>query len=367
MDYPNFNPIFLTTIGRGIFMSLPTNQKQDLLGRLSNIRQIYQFALIISLTILFIIFYKTLYNSLGNGVAMISLIPVLLFGLFFGFWAGTLSAIGYVLLDLFLLIYFQIASLKEIFTSGITFGLIALIIMGSLVGYMSDLRKILTKELHIRKTIEKELDSQRKRVVEILNQQQDIVCRFTPDFTITYVNPIGLVFFQNQATELVGVNLLTFFTEHEKQFIQKFFTRPESKTKPIKFEYPLTNSKQEKRFFQWMVTPIFEESDQLLEYQAVGRDITENQNARLIENEQRQVIEALSKSAAIINSSLDMNNVLKRILENIISVVPHDAANIMLIKNQSAKMVQMIGYEKFVKDINAFQNLEFSLSTPTFH
>ncbi len=38
-----------------------------------------------------------------------------------------------------------------------------------------------------------------------------------------------------------------------------------------------------------------------------------------------------------------------------------------LVKNQSAKMVQMIGYEKFVNDMDSFKNLEFSLSTPNFH
>jgi diguanylate cyclase (GGDEF)-like protein/PAS domain S-box-containing protein len=304
---------------------------------------------------------------MGNGVSMISLLPVLLCGLFFGFRAGILSAVLFFLLDLFLLVYFQIATFIEVLTSGIVFGAVALVIMGALVGYMSDLRKTLTKELDTRKKMEKELEAQRYRVEEILNQQQDIVCRFTPEFIITYINPIGRNFYQNQITELIGVNLLTLFPEQKTRFIRDFFSRPESKLKPIKFEFPLRNLKREKIFFQWVITPIFGENHQLIEYQAVGRDITENHSVRQMEREQRQVIEALSKSAAIINSSLDMNDVLKRILENISSVVPHDAANIMLVKNQSAKMVQMIGYEKFVQEMEPFQNLEFPLSTPNFH
>lgn len=348
-------------------MSSSKDHKQDLLGRLSNIRTLFQWTLIVVLTILFISIYQPLHRLMGNGVTMISIVPVLLVGLFFGFRAGMVSALVFFVLDVFLIVYFQIATLTEILTTGIIFGVLALVIMGALVGYMSDLRKTLTAELNVKKLIENELETQRERVAEILNQQQDIVCRFTPDFTITYLNPVGQKFFRNQTNELVGTNLLTLFSEQESRFIRNFFARPEVKAKPIKFEFPLFNLKKEKLYFQWVATSILGNDDQLIEFQAVGRDITENRKIRKMEQEQRQVIEALSKSAAILNSSLDMNDVLKRILENIGSVVPHDAANIMLVKDQTAKIVQMVGYEKFVKDMESFKNLEFSLSIPNFH
>lgn len=58
------------------------------------------------------------------------------------------------------------------------------------------------------------------------------------------------------------------------------------------------------------------------------------------EHEQRQLAEALSDTAAALTSTLDFNEVLARILENVGRVVPHDSANIMLIDGDNAHIVR---------------------------
>ncbi len=70
------------------------------------------------------------------------------------------------------------------------------------------------------------------------------------------------------------------------------------------------------------------------------------QNARLFadEREQRTFAEALREIAAVINVTLDPEDVFESILQNIKRVVPHDAANIMLIEGQRARVVRGIGY-----------------------
>lgn len=50
----------------------------------------------------------------------------------------------------------------------------------------------------------------------------------------------------------------------------------------------------------------------------------------LAEQEQRRFAEALRQTAALLTSTLDLNEVLDRVLANIEHVVPHDAANIIL-------------------------------------
>jgi PAS domain-containing protein len=245
---------FTIPIGSGIFMSSSIKNKPSLLRKESKSRPICQLGFVLALTLLFVIVYQPLHAWMGNGVTMLSMLPVLLFGLFFGLRAGIFSAFIFSLLDIFLIGYYQIATLGEIFKSGIIFGAIALVILGALIGYMSDLRKTLTAELSTKRSIENELETQRKRVVEILNEQQDIVCRFTPDFRITYLNPVGQKFFLDQSNALVGTNLLTLFSEQESRFIRRFFDRPEVKSKPVKFEFPLLDLNQEKLFFQWVAT-----------------------------------------------------------------------------------------------------------------
>ncbi len=65
------------------------------------------------------------------------------------------------------------------------------------------------------------------------------------------------------------------------------------------------------------------------------------------EHEQRDLSEALAAAAAVISSTLDPDQVLDRILEQVSRVVPNDAANIMLIKGDRARVVRWRGYERF--------------------
>ncbi|WP_162909520.1 GAF domain-containing protein [Aggregatilinea lenta] len=69
-------------------------------------------------------------------------------------------------------------------------------------------------------------------------------------------------------------------------------------------------------------------------------------NAQLFaaEREQRALAEALRDTAAALNSTLNFDELLERILTNVGRVVPHDSANIMLIENGVARAVRSRGY-----------------------
>ncbi len=75
---------------------------------------------------------------------------------------------------------------------------------------------------------------------------------------------------------------------------------------------------------------------------AIFHEQTENQ-----EVEQRALAEALSDTAAALNSILDSDEVLNRILMNVGRVLPHTAANIMLIEDSDqARIVRGLGYRE---------------------
>jgi len=66
---------------------------------------------------------------------------------------------------------------------------------------------------------------------------------------------------------------------------------------------------------------------------------TEHRRAEIAEAEQRDFAEALSEIAAILNSTLEPEQVFERILDSTARVVPHDAASIMLVDNGQARVV----------------------------
>jgi signal transduction histidine kinase len=63
------------------------------------------------------------------------------------------------------------------------------------------------------------------------------------------------------------------------------------------------------------------------------REIIERKQAEATEREQRTLAEALRDTAAALNSTLDFEEVLQRILENAGRVVPHEASAIMLLEH----------------------------------
>jgi PAS domain S-box-containing protein len=76
------------------------------------------------------------------------------------------------------------------------------------------------------------------------------------------------------------------------------------------------------------------------------------QNARLYQAErlQRELAEALRDTAAAIIGSVDLDDVLDRVLDNVGRVVPHDAANIMLVESGVARVVRWRGYDRAAND-----------------
>lgn len=62
------------------------------------------------------------------------------------------------------------------------------------------------------------------------------------------------------------------------------------------------------------------------------------------EREQRELAEALALAAAAVTGTLDLNEVLDRILEQVERIVVGDAYNIMLLEGESARAVRFRGY-----------------------
>lgn len=72
-------------------------------------------------------------------------------------------------------------------------------------------------------------------------------------------------------------------------------------------------------------------------------------NARLFtqEREQRQLAQALRDSGEALNSTLNLSEIMQRILDNIGRIVPHSTSNIMLLQGNVLRVITQRGYERF--------------------
>lgn len=94
-------------------------------------------------------------------------------------------------------------------------------------------------------------------------------------------------------------------------------------------------------------------------------DITKRRRAEAAEKGQRTLTSALIKTAATLVDSLDLPEVLDRILEQVQLVLPNDYVNIMLVEGDEAVVVRSRGYER-LSDMPAIHRARADLySTPT--
>ncbi len=90
---------------------------------------------------------------------------------------------------------------------------------------------------------------------------------------------------------------------------------------------------------------LVETSDGKLGYiQAIIHDITGRKRTEKAEYEQRMLAEALRDTAAALNSTIHLDEVLDRILANVGQVVPHDASDIILLDGKKVHIVRTRGY-----------------------
>ena len=105
---------------------------------------------------------------------------------------------------------------------------------------------------------------------------------------------------------------------------------------------------EQSRIIDLQITEIDMEGEKTSGQLIVLRDITKRKEGEKIEKEQRDFAEALADTAAIINSSLNLSDVLEEVLENVAKVVPHDGATIALVTDQgTAKFVAVKNSEKY--------------------
>ncbi len=148
-----------------------------------------------------------------------------------------------------------------------------------------------------RKQLEKELRESEERYRAIVEDQTELICRFISDGTLTFVNDAYCRYFGKTREELLGGSFFQMFPKDYREKTQKHITSLSRKNAVATKEYRVVMPNGDIHWQQWTHRRIFgqeshllakapahssgngggpgEESLQLVEFQSVGRDITE--------------------------------------------------------------------------------------------
>jgi PAS domain S-box-containing protein len=163
------------------------------------------------------------------------------------------------------------------------------------------------RDINERKQAEEALRNSEARYRAIVTDQTELICRYNPEGTITFVNEACRRYFDKQPDELSGQSFWSFFLDEDDQKSKTRVASLDPNNPAMPIERCVAFASGENRWQQWTDRAIFDENGHLLECQSVGRDITDLKCAqeelqrinteleKRIDNRTREIVRANEK------------------------------------------------------------------------
>ncbi len=187
-----------------------------------------------------------------------------------------------------------------------------------------DIRGIVIKSQNIvgRKELEANLAQLQKtqealrhseeRYRRVIEDQADLICRYNTDFEITFANQPYSALYNMQPQQMVGLNLLELQTpsDHERLRTKLLLLNAAN---PVDIgEVPTEMADGSVHWLQWTDRAIIDEAGHVLEYQAVGRDITEQKKIQITRDHYTKILE---ETHQFLQATFDASSAHKAVLD----------------------------------------------------
>jgi len=130
------------------------------------------------------------------------------------------------------------------------------------------------RDITKRKQAEEALRESEKRYRAVVESQAEMICRFIPDGTLTFVNGAYCRYFDKGREELIGHKFMPLIPESDRDKVSYNIASLNPNTPVITHEHRVFAPNGEICWHKWTNRAIFDDKSNLMEYQAVGWDIT---------------------------------------------------------------------------------------------
>jgi PAS domain S-box-containing protein len=140
-----------------------------------------------------------------------------------------------------------------------------------------------------RKRIEEALRQSEERYRRVVEDQTEFICRFTPDGTHVFVNEEYCRYFGKTRSGIIGSRFIPAIPAEDRPAIRSHFASLTLDHPVASIDHRIVMPGGEVRWQRWSDRAIFNTSGAIVEYQSVGRDITDRKQDMdmLRESEQR--------------------------------------------------------------------------------
>ncbi len=198
-----------------------------------------------------------------------------------------------------------------------------------------------------RKATEQALLEQQQRYEALVNSVDGVVW-------VVWADTLEKAFISRQIEDLTGYSQQRFYDERglwtslihpdDREHVARTRDEHVASGQGYQIEYRIRNVSGELVWVRDSVSVGADSTGRML-LRVLSINITGWKQAQLAEEQQRRFNDALRDTVAFISSTLDLDEVLDRILEQLAIIVPSDASDVMLIRRDGARIVRARGYQ----------------------
>ena len=133
----------------------------------------------------------------------------------------------------------------------------------------------------------------------VVDDQTELVCRYRPDATLTFANRAFAEFFGCNSDDLAGVKLVDLRPASERPRVLErlqSFSGGDSVRTHVEREVSLDGSL---RWYQWTDRAFVDASGEIVEYQSVGHDVTDQRRAAEFTAHQAEILEQVARGVPL--------------------------------------------------------------------
>lgn len=137
----------------------------------------------------------------------------------------------------------------------------------------------LIADISARKRIEEELQQSEKRYRRIVEDQTELICRYQSDGTLTFVNEAYCRFFRKKKDDIIGRSFFSLIPEKDHEQMRQVIASLSKKQPRVTHQHRIVLPDGRIGWQEWTDRIIYNKNGMFIEYQAVGRDITDLKEA----------------------------------------------------------------------------------------
>jgi PAS domain S-box-containing protein len=156
----------------------------------------------------------------------------------------------------------------------------------------------IVRDITERKNAERALATGEARYRAVVESQSELICRILPDTTLSFVNNAYCTYFALPRDQLIGRSFLDFIPDSARKAVRQRLEEQKRHLERTTYEYEVILPDGTVGWQAWVDIPIVDEQGKLVEFQCVGRDVTEQRLAELALRRSEKRFRALIHNAS---------------------------------------------------------------------